>query len=203
MKKPFAIDIDDVQGNLSQVLNPALNKRFEKDIPLSGWYTFNLASLYGITLEQFLQTVIEERLLERTIPYPGVKEVLRRIKAAGHGVVHLTSRGYHPNGFQLTETWLNQNDLYADNLVIVPEGMSKAEAVADRYPWGFAVMVDDYPPNLDKMVEAGLVEVTYLIDKPWNQDRSDYVMGKNRFSTLVDAIRHHFEFAMTVDSQPA
>jgi hypothetical protein len=36
-KKPYAIDIDDVLGSLSALLNPALNKRFNRNIPLSAW----------------------------------------------------------------------------------------------------------------------------------------------------------------------
>jgi uncharacterized HAD superfamily protein len=193
MKKPFAIDIDDVMGSLSNVMNPVLNRLFGKEIPLSGWITFNITSLYDITLDQFLGAIIEEKLLQAIIPYPGVSEALKRIKASGRNVVPVTSRGYHPDGLAITERWMNQHDLYRDDLIVVPEGLSKAQAVADRYPNGFEIMVDDYPPNLDKMRDAGLVEKTYLIDKPWNQDRLDFVWGKTRFATLVDALTYHFQ----------
>ncbi|KQN62806.1 5' nucleotidase, NT5C type [Pseudomonas sp. Leaf58] len=199
MKKPFAIDVDDVLGNLSEVMNPVLNRRFNKQIPVAAWSTFNISGLYGITVEQFLEVIIEEKLLEQMQPYPGVKEALRRIKTSGRDVVLVTSRGYHPVGQKLTETWLNQHDLYSDGLIIVPEGLSKAQAVVGRYPKGFEIMVDDYPPNLDKMKAAGLVDEVYLIDKPWNQDRPEFVMGHNRFLSLVDALRHHFHLEKGLD----
>ncbi|AYG47632.1 hypothetical protein DV532_25375 (plasmid) [Pseudomonas sp. Leaf58] len=83
MKKPFAIDVDDVLGNLSEVMNPVLNRRFNKQIPVAAWSTFNISGLYGITVEQFLEVIIEEKLLEQMQPYPGVKEALRRIKTSG------------------------------------------------------------------------------------------------------------------------
>jgi uncharacterized HAD superfamily protein len=203
MKKPFAIDIDDVLGSLSNVMNAVLNQRFNKDIPVSEWSSFNIAHLYGITLETFLETIVKEKLLEKMIPYPGAKEALRRIKASGRDVVLVTSRGYHPEGLQVTDTWLNRGELYSDDLIIVPEGSSKAQAVAGRYPQGFEIMVDDYPPNLDKMKEAGLVEKAYLIDKPWNQDRPEFVMGKTRFKSLVDALRYHFELENVINFEPA
>lgn len=199
MNKPFAIDIDDVLGNLSEVMNPVLNRRFNKQIPIEAWSTFEISGLYGITVEQFLEVIIEEKLLEKMRPYPGVKEALRRIKTSGRDVVLVTSRGYHPIGEELTEKWLNQDDLYSDDLIIVPEGLSKAQAVVGRYPEGFEIMVDDYPPNLDKMKEAGLVNTVYLIDKPWNQDRQEFAMGRNRFHSLVDALSYHFQLERTVD----
>ena len=199
MKKPFAIDVDDVLGNLSDVMNPVLNRRFNKQIPVEAWSTFDISGLYGITVEQFLEVIIEEKILEQMRPYPGVKEALRRIKTSGRDAVLVTSRGYHPTGQALTERWLNQDDLYCDDLIIVPEGLSKAQAVVGRYPDGFEIMVDDYPPNLDKMKAAGLVDTVYLIDKPWNQDRPDFVMGRNRFRTFVDALSHHLKLEMAVD----
>ena len=203
MNKPFALDIDDVQGNLSQVMQPVLNQRFGKNVPLSSWSTFNITSLYEITLEQFLDTIIEENLLQRMAAYPGIKETLKRIKASGKKIVDVTSRGYHPDGLAITQFWLNQNDLYYDDLIIVPEGQSKAQAVAARYPQGFELMVDDYPPNLDKMQDAGLVEKVYLIDKPWNQDRPDFILGKNRFTSLVDALQYHQQLQYDADLQMA
>lgn len=200
MKKPYAIDIDDVLGSLSQLLNPALNKRFNRAIPLSGWHTFNITSLYDISLEQFLDVIVEQSLLSAIAPYPGVKEALRRVRAAGHAVVLITSRGYHPGAYEITQAWLNKHDLYFDHLIVVPEGLSKAQAAIGAYPDGFELMADDYPPNLDKMKEAGLVKTILLIDQPWNQDREDLVLGKNRFRSLVDALSHHM--SRQIENEP-
>jgi len=185
-KKPYAIDIDDVLGSLSALLNPALNKRFNRNIPLSAWSTFNVTSLYDITLEEFFEVIEGEQLISKIKPYPGVQAALKRLRAAAHPIVLITSRGYHSDGYQLTERWLNQNNFFYDHLIVVPEGLSKAQAAIGYYPGGFEAMVDDYPPNLDKMKEAGLVTRTALIDQPWNQDRADFVLHKNRFKSLVD-----------------
>lgn len=189
-QKPYAVDIDDVIGALSVVMNPVLNARFNKQIGIDQWTSFSLSSLYGISLKDFLDCIIEERLLERMPVIPGAVSALRSLKETGADVVLITSRGYHPSATDVTRNWLEEISAPYDDLIIVPEGMSKGEIAKSRYPGGFGAMFDDYANNLDSMKEHGLVRKTVLINKPWNQSRDDYRHGINRFDSLQDYVEH-------------
>ena len=182
--KYCAIDIDDVLGPFSAVLNPALNKTFNRKIPVESWVNFNMTPLYGITSEQFFEVIIKQDLLSQMVPYPDTRRALQRLRDEGYHIVLITSRGYHPDALALTLAWLKVHDLPFDDLIIKPEGITKAEAAKDRYPKGFEFMVDDFESNLDHMKEAGMARTLILIDQPWNKARSDYQFGKNRFKSL-------------------
>ena len=182
--KPFAIDLDDVIGVLKNALYTSLSTRFPHVRPPEFWTSFSLVDLYGITLKQFLDAIVDDGLLSSMPVAAGALEALNAIKDSGIPIVIITSRGYHPDAYAVTKAWLELNCVPYDDLIIVPEGMTKAQAAADRYPSGFLYMIDDYPKNLDDMRAAGLVSRTILISQPWNRTRSDYKQGVSRFDSI-------------------
>lgn len=188
--KPFAVDLDDVVGVLKHALFASLNSRFPHVQPPESWTTFNVADLYGITLKQFLDAIIEDGLLSSIPLAEGALAALKAIKESGRPIVLITSRGYHPDAYAVTKAWLELNGVPYDDLIIVPEGMNKAQAAAARYPGGFLYMIDDYPKNLDDMKAAGLVSHTILINQPWNQTRTDFRLGVSRFDSLHSFVEH-------------
>lgn len=196
--KYCAIDIDDVLGSFSAVLNPALNKTFKRDIPVESWLNFNMTPLYDINSEQFFDVIISQGLLSQMLPYADTRQALQRLKDAGYAIVLITSRGYHPQALELTKAWLAEHRLPYLDLIIKPEGITKAEASRLAYPKGFEFMVDDFPANLDHMGQAGMAKHLVLIDQPWNRDRIDYKNGNNRFSSLGQYVETLLGLEMSV-----
>lgn len=182
--KYCAIDIDDVLGSLSAVLNPALNQAFNRNIPVESWLSFCMFPLYDITIEQFFDVIINQNLLNKMLPYPDTRRALQRLRDEGYKVVLITSRGYHPDALELTLAWLKAHDLPFHDLIVKPEGITKAQAAKIKYPDGFVFIVDDFDSNLDHMKEDGMARESILIDQPWNRTRADYQFGKNRFKSL-------------------
>jgi len=192
--KYCAIDLDDVCGSLAAVLNPALNKTFNRDIPVESWLSFCMFPLYDITIEQFFDVIISQKLLSKMMPFADTRRALQRLRDAGYKVVLITSRGYHPDALALTMAWLKEHDLPFHDLIIKPEGVTKAQAAKDLYPSGFEFMVDDFDSNLDHMRDAKMARDLILIDQPWNRTRTDYHAGKNRYKSLgqyVDRLLEH------------
>lgn len=193
MSKPYAIDVDDVLGALSTVLAPELNRISGKTLEVSQWHTFNCERLYGIKPDALLNCIIEKNLLSVMAPVPGAPEAMQRLRDCGKKLVLVTARGYHPQAQSVTEQWLYQHRIPFDDLIIVPEGMSKGQCTQAMYPKGFSLMVDDHPVNLDSMNQMNMVDRTILIDQPWNQHRDDYHLGKNRFAGIEQFVVHHLE----------
>lgn len=185
--KPFAIDIDDVLADLSTGLYASLKKRYPDITPVSDWSTYSFIDRFNISQEDFLQHIIDDKLLSTIRPIPSAPQAMRQLKRAGVKLVMITSRGYHPDAFSLTEAWLSKHDIPCDDLIIVPAGHTKDQAAKGLYPKGFHVMMDDHAKNLIDMKKAGLIDNDALINMPWNQSFSQYRLGKERFATAQDA----------------
>jgi uncharacterized HAD superfamily protein len=180
--KPIAIDVDDVIAVLKNALYTSLKKRYPNVESPEHWASFDIYNRYGIPIKEFLDIILEDNLLA-TIPMArGALKALQALKDSGRPLVLITSRGYAPEA--LTTGWLAASKVPYDDLIIVPEGKTKAEAAMVKYPQGFLYMVDDLPKNLDDMKNAGLVKYTVLINQPWNQERQDFKEGVSRFDSL-------------------
>lgn len=180
--KPIGIDVDDVIAELKHALYASLKKRYPNVEPPEYWSSFDIYNRYGIPIKEFLEIILEDNLLATIPMVRGALKALQALKDSGRPLVLITSRGYAPEA--LTTGWLAANVVPHDDLIIVPEGMTKAEAAIAKYPQGFLYMVDDLPKNLDDMKNAGLVKYTILINQPWNQDRQDFKEGVSRFDSL-------------------
>ena len=189
--KPFAIDIDDVLADLSSGLYQSLKQRYPQMGPISSWSSYSFISDYNISQDDFLQHIIDDGLLASILPLEGAQEAMTALKRAGHHLVMITSRGYHPKAYEVTESWLSKHDIPCDDLIIVPAGMTKDQAAKPHYPKGFHLMMDDHAKNLIDMDKAGLIDNHALIDMPWNQSFDDYRMGKNRFKTAHQAAKRN------------
>lgn len=182
--KPYAIDIDDVIADFCTIMHRALSLEFPDLKPVTQWHDFDMSKRLGIAYPDFLELIVEHRLIERVQPLEGATTAIEQLKQSGVPVVLITSRGYHPRGTEATKDWLEEHSIAYDDLIIVPHGMTKAQAAAPAYPAGFSYMIDDLPENLVYMKEAGLVTNTVLIDKPWNQLNHSFRMGSSRFECL-------------------
>lgn len=187
--KPFAIDIDDVLADLSSDLYLSLKKRYPEVTPVSDWSTYSFISRFNISQDDFLQHIIDDNLLTTIAPIEGAAAAMRDLKRAGAKLVMITSRGYHPNAYSVTERWLSKHSIPCDDLIIVPSGQTKDQASKKRYPKGFHIMLDDHAKNLIDMDKAGMIDRAALIDMPWNKSFSDFIMGESRFETARHAAR--------------
>lgn len=182
---PIAVDLDDVVVVFGHTLHAAAEKAGLNPPKFEDWYTYNLCTLLNINLEQFYSLIIRSEVLKNAPVVKGAKAALEQLKASGHQLVMITSRGYHPDAYAITMGWLKLHGIPCDELIVVPEGMTKPEAVALKYPNGFSYMIDDYQKNLADMKAAGMVQRTVLVDKPWNKALTEYRMGVNRFESLA------------------
>lgn len=186
--KPFAVDIDDVLARFADAAYQSLCARYPNIKPVSQWHTFFWADINNVPYDDFVSMLIEDGLLTSCVPLPGAVLAMQSIHASGTPLVLITARGYHPDGYALTHAWLKHHGIPFDDLIIVPKGMTKAQAAIGKYPKGFIYMIDDNAENLDHMREAGLVSNPILIDQPWNQDRKEFKMGASRFKTISDFV---------------
>lgn len=164
MYKSYAIDIDDTLINLRVPMMQALNLYTNKSIHWKDWTGNNLETTYGISTEEFVDILVNGRVIERAIPIPGVVEALQAIKARGDKVHLITARGWHPTGYDTTYNYCIENNIVFDTINIVPLGGSKAD-VMDKYD-NMACLIDDNESNCKEVIARGYKAL--LIKMPWH-----------------------------------
>lgn len=187
-KEIIGIDLDDVTFDFSGAFSRAAEKTGVIMKPLDDWTSYAAYRDAGLTEEQFFKIIIDQNVIEDALPCPGAIEAINRMKASGATVAFVTSRGYHPRALPSTIAALERHGIPYDDIIIVPHGMNKAEAVMAKYPKGFSRFIDDHVGNLESLVGAGLVRMPVLITRPWNKDRADFKQGSSRFSTLKEYV---------------
>lgn len=90
-----------------------------------------------LSSDQFWTWLVKEDLMMRTEPLPWALEILTTAQDHGFKTRFLTHRGYHPNGFAITEKQINEMDEFSDiffdaeqDLIVIPPEVSKLSVIA-------------------------------------------------------------------------
>lgn len=184
--KHALIDIDGVIAGL-RVLREGLNQDTGASLEYQDLTEYDLASLYGISLEDVLDSFRRHDIIPRQSVLHGAREALELLGRTHH--LHLiTHRGWDERAEKKTADWLLRHQLPYDTLTIVPFGMKKSELYPDVAGY-FDFMFEDNLSNLYDAERSGRVRRPVLIDHPWNQDcGGQYQHGIRRFSSLSGAL---------------
>lgn len=85
---------------------------------------------------------------QEAIPSPGVKQVLQRLRDAGHTVVVYTGRGW--NEYTVTRQWLDQHELVYD-------AIHMGKPVADIWIDDRAMTFDGWDHVEQRLMERGVL----------------------------------------------
>ena len=168
-RRPFVVfDLDDTLANLREHLMAMLNRRTGREIHWTEWCRYELVSVYGASVEQILDWVLEDRVLEAAHLEPHAREAVAAARRAGFQVAVVTARGWHPRGEAITRAWLERQGIEVDALHLVPAFGSKAEVLARL--GSVRHFIDDHAGHLHPARAVPSVQHTHLLDRPWNQD---------------------------------
>jgi len=162
-----AFDLDDVLANLRDHLMEVLNRHTGLSIHWQRWDRYELSGVYGLSIEQILNLVMEHRVLEAATLEPLAEAALAASRAAGYRVAVVTARGWHPRGEALTRAWLESHGLRVDALHLVRAFDGKAEALGAL--GDVAHFVDDHVGHLYPALRLPQVRQVHLLDRPWNR----------------------------------
>lgn len=167
----IGLDIDDVIADFWEAGIPIFNKKYGVDAKKEDFDQFDAMSrVYNITYQDFLDTIINENMFERMKPYSGVPEVVQGYREAGAEVIMVTSRGFHPNAFDLTKEFLDRHEIPFDQLHIKASGRTKDEYIDGAID----IFVDDLPDNLIDIKLSGKARRLAMIHQPWNTGVDDF-----------------------------
>lgn len=170
--KIAAFDLDEVLCDLKVATHAALLQVIPNYPPPAQWSSYNCFEQHGLSLDQFLNILIEHQVLENAPPVEHAAEVLRALKDLGYRNAVVTARGYHPTGVEVTQAWFKQHGLPIDDLIVVDMLESKVDALKSLGK--VKSYCDDLPMHLNNIAAAQCVEELYLMRRPWNAHSFNY-----------------------------
>ncbi|QDJ96378.1 hypothetical protein Xoosp13_192 [Xanthomonas phage Xoo-sp13] len=186
--KSIIFDIDDTCGDLKLRLRDIYRRATGDDtICYTHWDDYGVKDRYGITSDQLSTLFIEDQSLQLMKPHDGLVEVISSLKSDGYNIEFVTARGWHPDGYNVTQKWLEDNQVYYDRINIVPLHQCKEEAT--RHIENIVLFVDDRHDHCLNMVKSGRVQKSLLFTQPWNKHLpvSEKLVP---ITTLYDVLEH-------------
>lgn len=110
-----------------------------------------------------------ERIATNLTTIPHSKEYIDRLKADGHKIIIITARdfGVYSNPHTLTRTWLSNNHIYYDKLIITKDFRIKAEKCLEN---NIHLMIDDSKTVYQDCIKNNIPAL--LMDTTGNRDIS-------------------------------
>lgn len=168
-------DLDDVLVDLRSHLSKSMSDRMGRHIDWRHWQSYNFYE--GMMSHQdFMQMIIDDRLLEQCRPEHGALEVLQELNKEGIKIAIITARGFHPEGFAVTMEMLQRSGMPFDRLHIVEHRKGKAEPALSIE--NLVAYADDHAAHLDAISSAfGRANRDLhlsLVTRPWNASADGY-----------------------------
>lgn len=185
----IVLDLDDTLMSTASHLLTALNRLTGQVHSPQTLWSYDLSSIYLLPPDVIQECFREQKSLEH-VEWSGDQSVWNahvwRWSEAGHQVIYCTARGWHPEAESITTHHLIREGETPVELVIVPHGVSKIEALSQRgiKPHVFA---DDLYANVIDAHHAGARSI--LFGQPWNHLNvwGNRVLNQQELVEAVDA----------------
>lgn len=162
----IAFDIDDVVAVMRDQISRVYSKILGKEVHHKDFYDFDLDKIYGVKFCP--QTMTEEKIIENCVAEDDAKEVFDTLRDSGFRIAVITARGWHEKGIELTEKWLEENNLKYDELHVVGRD-GKTPAFDKISQFGtIHSFIDDQPGYILEGREHESVRNVFMQNRPWN-----------------------------------
>lgn len=166
--KVAILDIDDTLANLRDPLMVALNEYTGKDIHWNDWDAYNLAEIYGMDISDFYACLTDSDVLRKTKPLEHSAQFCQYLINNNYLVLMVTARGWHPQGTDITQQWLEKYKIPYHDLYVTKYNESKYKAI-EKYG-AIDLAVDDSFKHIEDYKQSGMVKHPVLFHNPWNKN---------------------------------
>lgn len=170
MKKWIVFDVDDVLVNFRQSLvNSFIPLGIHK--PWENWTHYNHVNIFEMSDEKELHHhMIKHQVIEKISLEPEVFEIFHYLKNKNFHIGLLTARGWHPQGVELTQKFVEKFNLPVDKIVVSKGHMFKKSVHINDFNGQIEFYLDDSIHHIEDFKSHGIS--AFLVDRPWNQNSS-------------------------------
>lgn len=162
--KTFGFDIDDVVGDLMNLIVDALNEMWEKNHTIDDVKDWEFGWILKGNSPTYLKDLIVAKWMYEKMPiFEETKNFINSIKDT-HQIMFITSRFNYPGIDQITKKWFEDSGIYYDSI-----HFERFKSYFCKTS-GVDYFVDDSLENAIKISKNSKIQV-YLLDKPWNRQQ--------------------------------
>jgi FMN phosphatase YigB (HAD superfamily) len=188
MKKYAVFDLDDTLLDFKTQIMIAIQKEFNVRIHWKDWESYDLLSVYDLTIEEIMNAWIKHNCLENAIPLLYSNKILDVAKKMGYEIIIVSARNWHPNAREITEKWLDDYGFTYDELLLVKPSENKM-SVLEKYD-SFDFVVDDHIKNCIDFDKSGKFNNIFMVDLPWNTNENISQTNIQRIYCLHDILNY-------------
>ena len=165
----IGIDIDDTLTDIKDELySAALNLAKKRKRTLHLEIPFvdgsndgsRYKKVFGFTHEDLLYFIknYQEKIMLNAKPRPFAKQTILLLKGLGHKIYIITARDYdvHDDPYSLSETWLKENEIYYDKLIV----NAKNKSLVCKHE-NVNILIDDNINNCIRAKEEGIKPIYF------------------------------------------
>lgn len=186
MKKWIVFDVDDVICNFRESLYQSFKIK-GIDFHWSEWSSYNLTANYKFEDDnEFIRHMLDSQVVENAAIEEYVKEFFENLKNHGYHIGLLTARGWHHEGFKVTEHFVRSNGLTVDKIVLSSSYHDRKSAYLKEFEGEVKGYIDDSIRHIVDFISLSVPNV-YLLDRPWNQENRELprVNSLKEFSNII------------------
>lgn len=166
MKKWIVFDIDDVICNFRESLYQSF-KAIGKDIHWTEWETYQHTKIYGYSKdEELFLHMASHQVVEKAEIEQEVFDLFHRLKEQGYHIGLLTARGWHNQGYEITEQFVNKYNLPVDKIVISGQHLDKKSDHIPQFDGQIVAYIDDSIHHIQDFTDKSIP--AFLMNRPWN-----------------------------------
>lgn len=198
MQKWIVFDVDDVICNFRESLFQSF-KKLGHDVHWSTWSSYRHTEIYPIKDEKdFHLHMVNHCVLENALIEENVKELFSQLKKDGYCIGLLTARAWHDNGYDITQKFIEKNNLPVDKLVISGQHMDKKSNHIGVFEGQIVAYIDDSIHHVEDFLAHNVP--AFLMDRPWNQQAQDLprVSSLNDFQKQIKHLDQKTKIKITI-----
>lgn len=198
MKKWIVFDVDDVICNFRESLFQSF-KKLGHDVHWSTWSSYKHTEIYPIKDESdFHDHMVNHQVLENALIEEHVKELFTQLKKDGYSIGLLTARAWHENGYNITQKFIEHNQLPVDKLVISGKHMDKKSDHIAVFEGQIIAYIDDSIHHVVDFLEHDIP--AFLMNRPWNEQAKELprVHTLNDFKEQIQQLDQKTKSKLTI-----
>ena len=190
----IGIDIDNVISNFNEELLKEYIKH-DKELRNTGIVNQNAdyirRGMFDWTKDEEINFYLNniERIAKSLKVKDGAKEYIDKLHKDGHFICIITGRdnGEYKEPYNMTKEWLDDNDIYYDNLILT-DAYDKHAKTKKCVEYNIDIMIDDSVSICQDCIDNGIT--TILMDTPYNKHANiQRVKNWKEFYTYISNYR--------------
>lgn len=160
------VDLDDTLADFRTPMIATVNRVTGRD---TVWEGYDIPAHAGLTHTEFIDILIQEDIISQIGIHDSSHKFLNDLHRLNYYTVLITARGWHPEGRELTQQWVDKHGLDIDELIVVDAHESKTDVIA-KFGDDIKFSIDDRMKHCREYSQTNSINHVLLYNAIWNEN---------------------------------